>query len=495
MPFYDRWLDRTVARLGYTKAAAYTVAPVFTGEAPVGGEFGSSVYTDEQRERLAITSAWVYSDIRTIANEASAADVDIWQGQDEIEDHPIELLLERPNPHMSRSWMRQYTIQWLLLRGEAYWLKVFDRAGGIQELWPIPSSHIEPIPDAQKYIKSYKYSPANGQPPIYFDPAQIIFYRFPNPFDYHRGLSPLSAYRLALETDLAAASWNKQTFDDDVTLRTLISLPAEMSVPNFQRAKAEAITELVERQRRYMIVRAGDVSVNTLSISPKDLEYMAGRAFTRDEIDRVFGFPGGYWNRDATRANSDAAKAILIEQAVWPILILLAETLTLQLVQTDYAADLEMRFEDIRTEDRALLVQERAQYWQVKTVDEAREELGLDAFPDPEIGSNLVPLAIRGPAPEPGFSPLLVSGQEQTFDNEIFDDDNLPPEATADLKRWESIAKRRVRNGESAIYAFESAHIPAELKATIMAGLSTATTEQEVKAAFAADPFCGQDYP
>lgn len=489
MAIYDKWLDRTVARLGYTKAAGYAVAPVFAGEAPVGGEFGYSGYSDEQRERLAITSAWVYSDIRTIANEASAADVDIWRGQDEIEDHPIELLLERPNSHMSRSWMRQYSVQWLLLRGEAYWLKIFDKAGTIQELWPIPSSHIEPIPDPQTYIKSYKYSPANGQPPIYFDPAQIIFFRFPNPFDYHRGLSPLSAYRLALETDLAAASWNKRTFDDDVTLKTLLSLPAEMSNPNFARARAEMITELVERQRRYMIIRAGDVDVKSLSISPKDLEFLAGRTFTRDEIDRTFGFPGGYWNRDATRANSDAAKAILIEQAVWPLLVLIAETLTLQLAQVDYGDDLEVRFEDIRTEDRALVVQEHSQNWQVMTVDEARKELGLEALLDADLGGQLVPLAIKGPAPEP-FTGGLDMG---AFDAPNIDE--MTTEAQADLKRWESIARRRVRNGEPAAYDFESEYIPAEVKAMILAGLSTATTEQEVKAAFAADPFCDQEYP
>ena len=472
MAFYDRWLDQTIARLGYVKATRTPVAAVFAGEAPIGAGLGSNDYSQEERERLAITSAWVYSDVRVIANEASAADIDIWQGQDEVEDHPIEMLLERPNPHMAAAWMRQYTVQWLLLRGEAYWLKIYDRGGELRELWPIPSSHIEPIPDAQQYIAGYRYTPVNGRPAIHLDQEQVIFFRFPNPFDYHRGLSPLTAYRLAVETDIAASAWNARTFRDDVTLRTLISVPAEMSEPNFARAKADLQTELVKNQRRFLITRSGDVTVAPLSISPKDMEFLAGRTFTREEIDRVFGIPAGFWAKEATRANSEAAKAVMIEQAVWPVLVLMAETITGQLVRPHYGDELECRFEDIRTEDRMLLVRERQAYWQVKTVNEARHELGLDPLDDPILGETLVPLAVRG---EPlGDMPYSV---------DVADD--ITKAAREDLRRWESIARRRVRAGEPAAYDFESQHIPPEIKASVLAKLATVKTEEEVKAAFA----------
>ena len=475
MPFYDRWLDGAIGRLGYIKAREMATAPVFAGESSLAGEFGSTNITDEQREQSAITSAWVYSDIRTIANAGSAADVDIWHGQDEIEDHPAELLLERPNPHMAASWMRQYTLQWLLLHGEAYWLKVFDRSGAIAELWPIPSSHIQPLSDPTEYIRGYKYTPANGRPAVLFEPRQIVFFRLPNPFNYHRGLSPLSAYRLAVETDLAASQWNKRTFEDDVTLRMLISVPAEMSTPNFNRTKAELTTELVERQKRYMIARAGAVTVNSLSISPKDMEFLAGRTFTREEIDRVFGIPAGFWAKEATRANSDAAKAVMVEQAIWPLLVLLAETITQQLVRPEFGDELELRFEDIRSEDREMLIKERQTYWQVQTVNEARHELGLEPLPDSDVGETLVPTATRGAA-NTGWGSDDPTG------------DGMTKAAHDDLRRWESIARRRGKAGESATYDFESAHIPAVVKAGVLDKLTLAGTDEEVRAAFAA-PF------
>ncbi|MGQ9491729.1 MAG: phage portal protein [Anaerolineae bacterium] len=475
MAFYDRWLDRTLTRLGYVKASPLFTS-VFAGEAPLGAGLGGPDLSQEQRERLAITSAWVYSDIRTIANEASAADIDVWQGHDRLEGHPVERLLERPNPHMAASWMLQYTVQWLLLRGEAYWLKVYDRGGELQELWPIPSSHIEPVPDAQDYIRAFKYTPANGRPPVHFAPREVVFFRFPNPFDYHRGLSPLSAYRLAVETDLAASEWNARTFRDDVTLRTLISVPAEMSAPNFARARAELESELVERKRRFLIVRSGDVTVAPLSISPKDMEFLASRTFTREEIDRVFGIPAGFWAKEATRANADAAKAVLIEQAVWPLLVLMAETITLQLVATDFGEGIACRFRDIRTEDRELLLKERLVHWRVKTINEARAELGLPPLDDPFIGETLVPLAPQVAA----RSDLDVFGAEGK---------SVTKAAQDDLRRWERIARRRVRAGESPAYDFESPYIPAEVKMQVLAGLASATTEEEVRAAFT-PPFC-----
>jgi hypothetical protein len=62
-------------------------------------------------------------------------------------------------------------------------------------------------------------------------------------------------------------------------------------------------------------------------------------------------------------------------------------------------------------------------------------------------------------------------------------------EMKTDLKRWQSIARRNLKNGESPAYDFESDHITPEVKADILEALEGAETEEEVKAAFFA-PFC-----
>jgi len=300
-----------------------------------------------------------------------------------------------------------------------------------------------------------------------------VFFRLPNPFEYHRGLSPLSAYRLALETDLAAARWNRDTFTNDVTLRTLITLPTEMSTPDYDRARREILDELIEKQRRFMIARGGDVTVTPMSITHKDLEFLKGREFSREEIDRVFGVPAGFWAKEATRANSEAAKATLIEQAVWPLCTLMQDEITAQILMPDYADNLRGRFDDIRITDRAMLVEERTAYWQVKTVDEARGDLGLDPLEDELTGETLVGLLAKGG----GGMPMPIMSATKSSNS---------AELKADLKRWESVSRRQLKRGDPALYDFESEHIPGEMHASILTQLEAASTDEEVKAVFAA---------
>ncbi len=518
----DGFIDGTLERLGYAKAARATPAmAILGGEAPL---FQQPVAdTDEATARLAMTSAWLYSDVQLIANEAARARVRVLRrdGEEWVEeyDHPFEQLMMVPNRNrdqgsadahagMSGQFMRRYTFWWWLLRGEAYWLIVRDAGGELAELWPLPSSRMEPIPDPLRYIAGYWYSPRQGGQPVRLDTAEVAFFRFPNPFDFHRGLSPLSAAKLALETDLEAARWNQRTFKEDVTLRTLISLPQGLSRMEFSERKAELLEQLIERQRRFLVVRAGDIDAEALSLGAKDMEYMAGRAFTREELDRIYGVPAGFWAKEATRANSDAAKSVLIDMTVWPLLSLMADEITAQIVQPAYGDEYRVEFEDVRPTDRLLVMQEREKYWQVQTVDEARAELGLEPLPDATLGATLVPLATRAaPAPvQPGPVPasagmtagvtaeaLAGLGPGKSLGGLTYPPGAktlplvLAPQAREDLRRWRGIALRRVKAGEAAAgYAFESDALPDTIKASVTKALAGASTEEEVRAAFAA---------
>jgi HK97 family phage portal protein len=502
MAFYDRWLDSTMQRLGYTKAGAASVpiTAAFAGEAPLAPELNFGEYSDEQRERLALCTPWVFSNIREVANLAGNAPLGVYRRQgEELEaevDHELERIMRRPNPHMSGTWMKQYTLWWWMLRGEAYWWKIPDRTGQLTELYPIPSSRMAPIPHPVKYISGFRYHPGGGQQDVILPAEQIVFFRTPNPFDYHRGLSPLSAARLAMETDRASTVWNRETFTNEVTLRMLLSLPAEMPAPLFAQAKAELIAELVENRKRFLIARAGGLKAEPLSMAPKDMEFLAGRDFTRRELDRIYGFPEGYWSEKANRANAEAARASLIEGVIWPLLVLMHDTITSSIVVPEYGEDYVAAFDDLRPRDRGMLVAERRQYWLVTSLNEARGDLKMAGYEGPlaEVIADLpVPLAtnpqfvltLAGFAPmaggmpgaarsEPGGNALPAGSEEKALRD--------------DLKRWEGISCRRVRNGNMPDYLFESEHIPAGLRGVLLPGLKRAHSENAVKALFAS-PF------
>ena len=484
-----QWIDKQITGMGYVKAddvrGGPSISAVWAGEAPRFGPLDVPVLDDEKQqraERLAVTSSWAYSDINLIASEFARASFGVYeQGAENLEEviaHPFETLLSKPNKFTDHSFLLRYTMIWLQLRGEAYWWLVDDNSGELTEIWHIPSSRMSPIPDKDEYIAGYAYQPSQGQKPVIIPPEKVCFFRLPNPFDFHRGLSPLSAGRLALETDYSAARWNKETFDMEAVLRTLFSLPKDMNLRDYMAAKTELEHQLIEERRRFLVTRAGDVKAEQFGLSHKDLEFLAGREFTQQEIDRVFGVPGGFWAKDATFANAQAAQSTFINSTVYPLHVLVAEAITGQIIRPRYGDNLRGQFEDIRPLDRELLVKERQQYWQVKTVDEARSDLGLTELEDAELGSTLVPLATKpqGGVPAQG-QPFMSMPMKATQDRAV----------RADLRRWQSVALRRLGKGEEpGGYDFVSEHIPTIVAANIKAFLADANTADEVKGIFAA---------
>jgi hypothetical protein len=83
--------------------------------------------------------------------------------------------------------------------------------------------------------------------------------------------------------------------------------------------------------------------------------------------------------------------------------------------------------------------------------------------------------------PEPEPAPDTGDSDELDGDNDF--DERM---AKADMRRWRSIALRRLKASESPVYNFESRHIDPATHAQIIGALQDATTAQEVKAAFAA---------
>lgn len=467
----DPVIDGALKRIGRGGAG---VDVLFGGENPKSPMLGFADWSQEKRERLAVTSSWVYSAINLLANKASAANLGVFE-QDresltEIVDHPFEQIWQRPHRFFGTSFLMQYTIWWLRLRGEAYWWLIPDRAGELASMVPVPSSHMQPVPDSEEYIRGYAYWSGEQNKWVPIPADKVCYFRLPNPFDFHRGLSPLSAYRTALETDTAASRWNRDTFVKEATLRTLFSLPADLQKQVFDRAKDEILREVVQEHKRFMVVRAGQVDVKTMGLSQKDAEFLAGREFSREEIDRVVGgIPAGYWAKDATRANAEAAEMKVTNDSVWPMLVMMHDEITTQIVQPNYGENMVARFEDIRVQDRRLVVVERNQAQTTQTINEARAARGDGPYEGPmadTLGDLLVPLATNPQfaAALAGVAVALPGGGGGT----------LPPSKAIrdELRTWRRLARKRAGEGKAlAAVGFDSDVIPANLKALVQGAL------------------------
>lgn len=466
----------------------------------------------DRKQQRAMLSPWVYSDIAAISREFSAAQLVIKLRKDEdLKDainHPLEQLWHRPNPVMSRTFIAEYWVYSRLLFGESY-LYLAPKGNDIGELWPVPAQFMTPVPDETAVIKEYHYKTRPDQKPVVIPSEYIVYSRTVNPFNLLRGLPPLTAALLAVDADLAMAEWNRNFFSKfNAVPHAVISLKPDVLDSDFLRFRQELFDFFGGTQRRTMVARGGDVDVKMFGTSQKDMDFLAGRELSKEEIDRVFGIPEGYWSADATRANSSHAGSVLVNNVIWPLLVSLAEDLQVALVPEWYPDTTVVEFEDIRPRDRELALREtttRLQYW---TLNELRQEDGKEPL-DGEIFEVLpaqaaLTIASGGVIDLPDEEPEEEAEEDDTPPDVAADPElaaalnggELPPaseefeaateQMTKALGQWERKALKRIKEGRGAACSFESTSIPQSVKAAVLESLESAQTADAVRDAFKA---------
>ena len=335
---------------------------------------------DDQKRRVAVTVSWIYSDIRLFANTFASANGEVKQIEGEqlnsVKNHPFELLLRNPNDMMDLSFLWIYTIKWMQLKGNAYWY-LAPRAGNekdIAEAWPIPADRVKPIPDKEKMIRGYQYTTLAGQAKV-IRPEYVVHFQFPNPFTLLDGEVPLNAALLAMETEIGTGKFQRDTYVSGRGMpRSIISLPEETGERDFVALSAQ-IRHDFEEEQKIIITRSGDVKATTLGLTQKEMELIGQREFTRDEIDVVFL---GY-ELHGRQSESELRQRYRMFQdtIIHPTHRLIAGQITVQALHRFYGKDLVYEFDDIRTQDRALNVQERNVYFRVNQLREARNELNM----------------------------------------------------------------------------------------------------------------------
>ena len=406
-----------ISELGHIKRPAFLAAWA-ESEKWKGGDLG----TRDAAQQRAMQNSWLFTAIGMIAREVSATDLKILQHQElnseplDIPDHVFLRIARRPNPVMGRAYLWQYTTNWLCLDGNAYWYLAPDEDGNLAEIWPLPSNGVEVWPgDDQRFVDFYRLTVMGQQ----FDlPAErICHFMFPNPYDVFRGLSPLTAGMLPIDADTAMARWNGAFFgQNNVMPSAIINLSSGNAEIPVDKSDTQDITDRLQTdyqaaQRKTLVTNApSGMQVNLLGWSAKDMDFLSGRQFTKDEIFSIFGIPGGLLDKNATEANAQTADRIFKEKTIWPILALIAEQITAQVVIPVYGSDYESAFEDIRPTNKSVNLQEATASQGVLTINEVRQKYWkMPPLPD-EVGKVLY-VANPAPAATDPFGGILGAPQ------------------------------------------------------------------------------------
>jgi HK97 family phage portal protein len=386
--------------------------------------------------------SWVQIAVGIIARSAATAGSQVRKlnGEDaeQVVNHPFELLLQHPNPLMSRFRLLEATFAYRKLTGNAYWwLNKPSQFAPPAEIWLIPSQQITPVPDGNLYLAGYDYDSGTGQP-MRLPVDAICHFRTFNPLSEFVGLSAIEALATVAVGDMAMQRWNTQYFDkNNAKLPGALTFAQMIPDPQWEKIQAEFKRQYGGTERNLLMLRGtGDNAVNwvTMAANQKDMEFLAGRQASKEEIFQVLGVPPGMMDKNATEANAIAAKAVFSELTLWPELVSVAETITNAILPA-YGDNLVLAFDDPRKTDRALELQEQAEYSRTHTIDEVRAKYYEDEPIGDERGNLLIvevgPGGLPGiDLPEKEIPPALApfAGQEPDEQQEEGEDEAEPEE-------------------------------------------------------------------
>ncbi|MEM7566416.1 MAG: phage portal protein [Pseudomonadota bacterium] len=279
----------------------------------------------------------VYRCVRMVSEAASSVPWLIYEGEEELEDHPILDLLERPNGSEDGASFFETVFGHLQVSGNAY-LEACTLDGEVRELHALRPDRMQVVPGADGWPEGYEYRV--GAERIRFDQTvegtpPILHLKLFHALDDHYGLSPLEAAAQSLDLHNAASGWNKALLDNAARPSgALVYTGPEgqgLSKEQHDRLKQdleESFQGAMNAGRPLLL--EGGLDWKALSMSPKEMDFQEARNGAARDIALAFGVPPMLLGipGDNTYANYHEANRALWRQTVVPLINRTAKALT-----------------------------------------------------------------------------------------------------------------------------------------------------------------------
>lgn len=247
---------------------------------------------------------WVYRAINVIAEQVANIPFLFSSGdrgrENLITTGPLPKFYAQPHPHINQFEYWDLRVTWLMLRGECFRIPVFvpDRTapGGrrlVRVLIPDPAHFQEIVQDHE--LVGWRYTGFGPRAPLaaqVFLPEEVWFEKLPNPFDFWRGMSPLSSALMAAHSDYAASSFMRGIIENNGDTGVIVRADKPMDPTQQQ----QLIATLSGRKRMAgqadkPLLVTGVSQIIKPALSSADLQFLENRKFSRSEICAAFGVP------------------------------------------------------------------------------------------------------------------------------------------------------------------------------------------------------------
>ena len=350
------------------------------------------------REGFARNSV-AYRAIRMISEAAASVPLVVFMDGEKAGDHPLQRLLDRPNPDEAGPDMMEAFFGALQTSGNAY----LEAAGSaeVQELYALRPDRMRVVPGARGWPDAYDYQAGGRSVRLSRQPdgfLPVLHLKLYNPTDDFYGFSPLEAAATAIDAHNAAGAWNKALLDNSARPSGALVYSGggagdRLSEDQFNRLKQE-LSEVhtgPDGAGRPLLLEGG-LDWKPMALSPADMDYIAGKAAAAREIASAFGAPPQLLGiaGDNTYANFKEANAAFWRQTVAPLAERAARALTAWLSPRFPGTRIRPDFDQCPG-----LAAERESLWArlegatFLTLEEKRRLAGLSHAPAPSHASPL----------------------------------------------------------------------------------------------------------
>lgn len=161
------------------------------------------------------------------------------------------------------------------------------------ELWAIRYDRFKPVTDPEtKKLIGWIYKPSPSAEGIPFKVNELIHVKLFNPYDLVNGLSPMTAARMAVDTDYKAKIFNKAFFENSAIPSLAITLPEEIDPDEYDAwVKRWEDRHKGASKSKKVAVLEGGATIKELGLSHHDMEFLKQMTFNQQRICMVYGVP------------------------------------------------------------------------------------------------------------------------------------------------------------------------------------------------------------
>lgn len=363
-------------------------------------------FTPRQYDQLAAEgyqkNIIAYRCIRLISQNAAAVPFAVFRGKGKnrqrLEEHPLLSLLQSPNPVQGGAELFGAIFGFYLIAGNSYIEAVGPDGEMPRELWTLRPDRMRIIPGSAGIPAAYRYS-VNGKAidfPVdnLTGQSSLLHVKTFHPLDDWYGMSPLEAAAFSIDQHNESAKWNASLLQSS-------GRPSGALV--YKPSHPEGADTLSDDQRQALkneieqyfsgaanagrpLVLEGGLDWRDMSLSPKDMDWLAGKDVSAREIALAFHVPPQLIGVEGslTFANFEQARLSLFDDAVLPLLDHVRDELNHWLAP-QFGDNLTIDYDTDKVE---ALAPRREKIWQrvtgadFLTLNEKRAALGYSALPD-----------------------------------------------------------------------------------------------------------------